>query len=220
MKRALLLLALLACTRKPPVPIVNWHAVAAQGDEFTVSEAQFTAQLDWLQQQGWQSVPLRQALQPRPHAVVLTFDDGTADALSVVAPALQRHGLRGAFFIVTGFVGKPGYLSWDGVRALAAMGMEIGSHSVDHARLPDLAGDAARRELIDSRAALEAQLHAPVELLAYPYNAVRGGLTGLVREAGYKLAVAGVVHGTDDPLKLYRISVSKGTDLPAALERY
>jgi len=34
--------------------------------------------------------------------------------------------MRATFFVITGFVGKPGYLSWDGVRALAAAGMEIG----------------------------------------------------------------------------------------------
>jgi peptidoglycan/xylan/chitin deacetylase (PgdA/CDA1 family) len=81
--------------------------------------------------------------------------------------------MRGTFFVVTGLVGKPGYLTWDGVRQLAAAGMEIGSHTVSHAHLAELSDEQVRRELTASKAELEAQLHAPVALLAYPYNSVR-----------------------------------------------
>ena len=140
--------------------------------------------------------------------MVLTFDDGKADALTHVLPALQARGMRAAFFIPTALVGQPGYLTWDGVRALQAAGMEIGSHSVDHPRLPDLADAQVRAELVESKRALEAQLHAPVDLLAYPYNSVRRRVRDLAAEAGYKIAVSGVAHGGSDPLDLLRTSVT------------
>jgi peptidoglycan/xylan/chitin deacetylase (PgdA/CDA1 family) len=212
MKRWLLaLLVCAACTRKPDVPILNYHSVGA-GD---VSESAFNAQLDWLSSAGFRTVSLAELAARRvpPRAVILTFDDGTEDALTRVLPALRKRGMRGAFFIVTGFVGTKGYLSWDDVRALAAAGMEIGSHSVDHARLPELSRDQALEELKASRRELEKQLGQPVVLLAYPYNSVRGEVQHLAAEAGYRIAVAGPVHGSADLLDLARIPVKRDTSL-------
>ena len=210
-----ILLALLcsACRGKPPVPILNYHSVGAQADDYTVTEAQFAQQLDWLQSAGIETLPLHDALTPHARAVVLTFDDGKQDALTRVLPALRRRGMRAAFFIPTALVGQPGYLTWDGVRALSAAGMEIGSHSVDHARLADLSDEKVREELVESKRALEAQLHAPVDLLAYPYNSVRRRVRDAAEKAGYRIAVSGVAHGGSDALDLLRISVSGLTTL-------
>lgn len=204
-----MLLFCAACPRgRPPVPILNYHSVGDRADEYTVTEAQFAAQLDWLAARGFHTVALHDALQPRGRAVVLTFDDGKEDALTRVLPALRKRGMHGAFFIPTGLVGTPGFLTWDGVRALAAAGMEIGSHGVTHARLPDLSPDRLQDELVKSRLALEAQLNAPVDLLAYPYNSVRRRVIAAASQAGYRIAVSGVAHGGSDRLDLLRTTVS------------
>ncbi len=209
MRRLALLLLCAACLRgKPPVPILNYHSVGAQADEYTVTDAQFAEQLDWLASKGFHTIALHEALAPHPRSVVLTFDDGREDALTHVMPALQKRGMRAAFFIPTALVGQPGYLSWDGVRALAAAGMEIGSHSVDHARLADLPDGRVREELMQSKRALEEQLHQPVDLFAYPYNSVRRRIRNAAEKAGYRIAVSGVVHGGSDPLDLLRTTVS------------
>lgn len=210
MKLLALALLLVACRGKPPAPILNYHSVGSDGDEFTVSEAQFAAQLDWLQANHVPTLALH-AL--HPGGVALTFDDGKRDALSTVLPALQKRGMRAAFFVITGLVGTPGYLTWDGVRALERAGMEIGSHTVTHARLADLPDEKVREELVSSKAELEKQLGHPVDLLAYPYNSVRARVRELAREAGYRIAVSGVAHGGSDPLDLLRISIRRDTTL-------
>ena len=164
------LLVVAACTRgKPEIPILNYHSIGPR-DEFTVPLATFEAELDWLSANGYRTVSLHDLLESReqkrrlpPRSVILTFDDGKEDALRLVLPALQKRGMRGTFFVITGAVGQPGYLTWDGVRALAAAGMEIGSHTVTHARLADLGGDRVDAELRQSRAELEKQLKRPIE---------------------------------------------------------
>jgi peptidoglycan/xylan/chitin deacetylase (PgdA/CDA1 family) len=208
-----LLLLCAACPRgKPPVPILNYHSVGTQ-DEFAVSDAAFGQQLDWLVANGIRTVALRDALGPREHAVVLTFDDGKQDALTQVLPALRKRGMRAAFFIPTSLVGTPGFLTWDGVRALAAAGMEIGSHGATHARLADLPDQRVREELLQSKRALEAELHAPVDLLAYPFNSVRRHIRSAAEEAGYRIAVSGAAHGGSDPLNLLRTTVTGATTM-------
>lgn len=51
---------------------------------------------------------------------VLTFDDGYADNFELAAPILERHGVRGVFFVATDFVGQRERLWYD--RAALALG--------------------------------------------------------------------------------------------------
>lgn len=190
------------------MPILNYHSVGDHADGYTVTEAQFAAQLDYLREQGIRTIALHDALRPQPKAVVLTFDDGKEDALTRVLPALQERGMRAAFFVPTALLGRPGYLTWDGVRALKAAGMEIGSHTATHPRLADVSDEQLQEELLQSKRALEAQLGAPVDLLAYPYNSLRRHVRSAARAAGYRIAVSGVVHGGSDPLDLLRTSIT------------
>jgi len=215
-RRAWLALLLLCCARgKPPVPILGYHSVGMVADEYTVPQAAFEQQLDWLQSAGFETLTVHGYLEGRrpKRAVILTFDDGKEDAARIVLPALRRRGMRATFFVITGFVGRPGYLDWNGVHALATAGMEIGSHTVDHARLVDLPEDRAREELVESRRTLERELGRPIEALAYPYNSMRSRTARLAREAGYRVAVAGMVHGNDGLLSLYRFSVNGATTM-------
>jgi peptidoglycan/xylan/chitin deacetylase (PgdA/CDA1 family) len=214
---ALAAAAALACASRPAAPILNYHSVGAadRASPIDLTAAEFEQQLDWLSAAGYRTLTLAQVAQRRDTAngVVLTFDDGSEDALRVVLPALRKRGMRGTFFVITGLVGTAGYLDWEGVRALEKAGMEIGSHTVHHARLPDLPREKAREELVESKRALESRLGHPVELLAYPYNSLRRATVSLAKEAGYRIAVAGPAHGSADPLRLYRIPVQRGLTL-------
>jgi peptidoglycan/xylan/chitin deacetylase (PgdA/CDA1 family) len=48
----------------------------------------------------------------RGTALLLTFDDGYLDNLTVAAPVLSAHGVRGLFFLVTGFLDDPWQVPW------------------------------------------------------------------------------------------------------------
>jgi peptidoglycan/xylan/chitin deacetylase (PgdA/CDA1 family) len=218
MKAALAVVAAtLACASRPAAPILNYHSVGAEGraSAFDLTAAEFAGQLDWLSSAGYHTLTLAEVVERRNTArgVALTFDDGSDDALKVVLPALRKRGMRGTFFVITGLVGTPGYLSWDGVRELEKEGMTIGSHTVHHARLPDLPEERAREELVASRQELERHLGHSVDLLAYPYNAMRASTARLAASAGYRIAVAGPAHGSADPLRLYRVPVQRGMTL-------
>jgi peptidoglycan/xylan/chitin deacetylase (PgdA/CDA1 family) len=65
-------------------------------------------------------------------ALSMTFDDGGAGHATVTVPALKAKGVRGTFFICPGWIGDGKHCSWDQVRAIAADGNEIGSHSMNH----------------------------------------------------------------------------------------
>ena len=60
----------------------------------------------------------RRPLPPNP--VLLTFDDGYRDNLTVALPILQEHHAKAVFFIPTGFMGERKLFSWERVSALIA----------------------------------------------------------------------------------------------------
>jgi peptidoglycan/xylan/chitin deacetylase (PgdA/CDA1 family) len=77
---------------------------------------------------------------------MLTFDDGGSSALEHIGPALDTYGWRAHFFMTTGRLGARGFLDGPGLRALAAQGHLIGSHSVTHPLVMSACSDAQLRE--------------------------------------------------------------------------
>ena len=51
-------------------------------------------------------------LPPKP--VMLTFDDGDLDQYETALPILDKHGFKGAFFIMTVAIGTPGQTALHG----------------------------------------------------------------------------------------------------------
>ena len=69
-------------------------------------------------------------LDPGQTVVTITFDDGRASNAKA-AQILNAYGLRGTFFINSGNIGKPGYLSLTDLDWIATdSGNEIGGNTV------------------------------------------------------------------------------------------
>src|SRR4051812_33126946 len=64
--------------------------------------------------------------------VFLTFDDGAESAYTFVAGLLEERGWRGHFFIITNWIGRPGYVDRRQIRELHSRGHVIGSHTCTH----------------------------------------------------------------------------------------
>lgn len=191
---------------------------------WAVSERSFCAQLDFLQDEGYQTLTLKELAslpsKPDKRTVVLTFDDGYVDNLAA-CDELLRRGMRASWFIVSGSVGQHPRWPVDGrpsgrllnsaeLRQMHQAGMEIGSHTVSHARMPELDDTSLDRELTESKAALEYTIGAPVSSFAYPYGAWDGRCAAAVRRAGYATACTtrtGWALRDGDPYQLRRLTV-------------
>ncbi|MEN9935889.1 MAG: hypothetical protein RLZZ387_2468 [Chloroflexota bacterium] len=123
---------------------------------------------------------------PRP--VALTFDDGYEDAYTAALPVLQRHGFTATFYIVSDFIGQPGYMSWEQLAALRDAGMEIGAHSVSHPDLTTLDAAELARQVGEVKAVLEARLGVRVTSFCYPAGRYAPHVVEAARAAGYESA--------------------------------
>jgi len=201
-----------------------------------VTRAEFARQLEYLRCAGYASITVSQLfdgmyngapMPPKP--IILTFDDGYADAFTDALPLLQQYGFRGTFGIITGYVGAQPYVSWPQVVAMADAGMEIISHSVTHEDFNKSSDEIVREQAVLSKAALEEHLGRPVEFLTYPSGEpfYRGTeerqrrVVEILREAGYRGALAvrnSMVQDPANPYALNRVRVNGGEDLKGFAE--
>jgi peptidoglycan/xylan/chitin deacetylase (PgdA/CDA1 family) len=134
--------------RTTHVPILMYHYIdtpPADADRYlldlTVTRKNFEQQVKWLKDQGYQSVTPDdlisalwegKALPKKP--VMLTFDDGYANAWYNAFPVLRKAGFSGTFFVVTDWLdqNRRGYLNWPLARIMSHYGMYIENHSRTH----------------------------------------------------------------------------------------
>jgi peptidoglycan/xylan/chitin deacetylase (PgdA/CDA1 family) len=151
--------------------------------------------------------------------VRITFDDGNASDLVHALPALRERGLGATFFVVAGRLGEPAFLHEDGVRELAAAGMEIGCHGMRHQPWRGLGADALREELVAAKGILEAVVERPVTEAACPFGAYDRRVLRTLRGAGYRRAYTSD-RGTTRPGDFLQARNSVGPgDPPDLLER-
>jgi peptidoglycan/xylan/chitin deacetylase (PgdA/CDA1 family) len=106
-----------------------------------------------------------------------------------------------------------GMMGWEELRALAADGHEIGSHSLHHPLLPQCSDEVVEQEVAESRVLLEKGLGAPVRSFCYPNGDYDARSLAAVRRAGYACAVTtapGLNRRGDDSLCLRRCEVDGG----------
>lgn len=99
-----------------------------------------------------------------------TFDDGNASDLEA-ARRMRARGLVGSFFVLVGRIGRAGYLSWDDIRALSDLGMEVGLHGRDHVDLRYTDNRQLNDEIRVARDELSEACGRPVRSFAIPFGA-------------------------------------------------
>jgi len=197
------------------------------GASLYVSPRDFDAQMAYLSANGFSVISLNtlavaqnQRLSLPPKSVVITFDDGYADFYRFAFPILQKYRHPATVFLISDFVGHPGYLSWENVEEINGSGLvNFGSHTLSHSRLTGLSLPDLVRELTASKRLLSARLGYPVNSIAYPFGAHNRQVVDLTRKSGYSLALGtgyGLCDLQDSVLPRIRINGHDGLSVFAA----
>jgi peptidoglycan/xylan/chitin deacetylase (PgdA/CDA1 family) len=181
------------------VPILTYHYIRVNPDRndrlgfaLSVTPSDFAAQMDWLAQSGYHPITTDdlyaylagdQGLPGKP--VILTFDDGYADFYTTALPILRSHDFKAVSYVVSGFVGTWGYMTAAQVREADRSGIEIGSHTINHADLANLSAAAVWSQLTQSKSFLEQVLGHPVVSFCYPSGKYTSAVASAVAAAGY-----------------------------------
>ncbi|MGH7921794.1 MAG: polysaccharide deacetylase family protein [Candidatus Dormibacteraceae bacterium] len=179
--------------------------------QLTVGVPEFTEQMTWLQQQGYQAISLVRLadalyddlpLPPKP--VVITFDDRFLGQYANALPILESHGFTATLFICSGLAGwqtkSQHYMSWQQIEQAAADGLWVEDHTVsDDTTNYGQSTSVLDQLLLSTKQVIEQNVGLPVQFFAYssvwPYPAAADSgplvdnIVPVLREGGYQLAL-------------------------------
>ena len=180
---------------------------------YILSADEFAMQMQQLSELGFRGLNVSDALTFSTPAVAITFDDGCETDLISAAPILKQHAFGATFFVVSGFVGKQGFLSQTQLRELADLDFEIGCHSMTHPYLSDLDEAGLRREIVDAKIALEQMIGKPVQHFSCPGGRYDSRAMRVAKSAGYLTVSTSVPRANTiatDKLSLGRVAITRG----------
>jgi peptidoglycan/xylan/chitin deacetylase (PgdA/CDA1 family) len=205
-----------------------WHDLSL----LSLSPRRFRAQLEMLMDTGFELVTVAELARlagggtPPPGYAAISFDDGMRNNLTVALPIMQEYGLRATVYVTIGYIGGISpwigpkgdnrMLSKDEVRDLAAAGWELGAHTMTHPDLSALDYEACRREIEDSKTALEEIGEVAVETFAYPFGFYGPTAIAATRDSGLLAAVT-TGSGSWAPYELTRAMIGAADPMPLVL---
>lgn len=232
------------------VVILCYHGVTGRNGKsdkdpqgLHIRAERFEAQVNYLKRH-FNIISLRDYLSARREgrrlprkSVVLTFDDGYRNFLTMVAPRLLKLSVPVSVFLTTNEIAQANgndaaatwqssddekYLSWAEVKQLQNLGIEFGSHTCSHPDLATLPESEAERELRESQTSIVAALQTQPLPFAYPYGAYNQSLIEKTRACGYTCALttdAGVNDADTDLYALRRTLIGDDDNVPAFAAR-
>ena len=218
--------------RTAKVPILVYHHVSQSDPEgspalrrLTVTADIFAQQMQYLQDNGYHVITFSDVADYFDHGkelptlpVIISFDDGWETQFEYALPSLEKYHYTATFFVVTDYIGRPGFISWPQLHTLLTEGMTIGSHTRSHPRLTKIRDpEKLWDQIYNSKAILETQLEAPVEEFAYPYGLYNAKAAAAVKQAGYRAGrgcCSGIAHTSGD------VFVLKAVMVPNDMEKF
>lgn len=218
--------------------ILCYHCVTPRPDlisddpwKMFLAADSFGKQLDFLQK-NYNVISLEQYLEARrqnrplpPFSVVLTFDDGKRNFLTVIEPSLKKLSMPATTFVVVENTEKAIYvngssnpygwkpeddhndLSWDDIRRLMETGkIEIGSHSMTHPVLPEIPLSEAEYEMERAYRKIAAKTAHKRVALAYPHGQATEEIMKIAEDAGYSCALTNTDAGNDYKTNLFSLN--------------
>ncbi len=141
--------------------------------------------------------------------------EATIEELKHCAPEERERRIErlGAAGVTAPFQPGDSTLSWEAIIAMDRGGVRFGSHTYTHQILTTVPADVVRREVRESKDAIEQALGHPCDLFAYPNGDWSPEIRAMLAESGYRLAFTtkrGAWTAASDRLAIPRLNVYEG----------
>ena len=214
-----------AAYRRNSAPILLYHAVGEPVEiewppSLILSASLFEEHLKYLAQEGYRVVSVAQLTDilrsngNLEKVVAMSFDDGYKNNHSDALPLLKKYNAKASFYIVDRDVGKSIYMNRAQLLDLAGIGMELGSHTINHAPLALIDPKYLPWEVGTAKKRLEEKLiDYQVKGMAYPNGGYNEKVIAALKEYDYEYGLTGKVGANtyqtfrQKPYEMYRISI-------------
>jgi peptidoglycan/xylan/chitin deacetylase (PgdA/CDA1 family) len=174
------------------IPIVMYHNIDGDSD-YSITSPQFIKQMDYLKEQGYQTLTLDEIIAFREgkefptseKVIALTFDDGYNSLYHIAYPELKKRGFHAIAFVSP----IKSEITSSEMKSMSDSGViNIGSHLMTHNTATELYTDEEMRtEMRESKQILEEIVDKPISAMAWPGGIRRDGSIDkdLAKEEGY-----------------------------------
>lgn len=217
------------------VPIICYHRVCEDNptkSSTIVTKEKFTEHIKTLKDNGYITLTMAQLNdylfnnKPIPEkSVIITFDDGYADNYTNAFPILKEYNMTATIFVISQKLNTEGFMNSSQVKELSDSGIDIQSHTADHADLITLSYEDQLKEFTASKETLEKTTGKPIISIAYPLGHFNEDSKKAALEAGYSMGFTidrGYADREDSPFQLNRICVDytyKPSDILKVLKK-
>ena len=214
-----------AAYRKSSAPILLYHAVGEPVEiewppSLIMPASLFESHLQYLNQEGYKVVSVEDLVNLLKNGgnldkvVAMSFDDGYRNNHTDALPLLKKYNAKASFYIVDRDIGKGVYMNRAQLLDLVGNGMELGSHTINHAPLALIDPKYLPWEVGTAKKRLEEKLiDYKVKGMAYPNGGYNEKVIGSLKEYGYEYGLTGKVGANtyqtfrQRPYEMYRISI-------------
>ncbi len=185
-------------------PILMYHHIQpAQSAKdkgqtaLSVDNGTFDSQMAYLNQAGYtsiSSIQLVQALSSKSKlpgkSVLITIDDGYADAYNFALALLQKYHIHSDWLIPTGLLNNPDYMNWDQLKAAISSGLvSIVNHTHSHANLAAADAGKISFEILTAKKQL-ADIGQNPNIFGFPYGAINNNVIKFLQGNGFIAALS------------------------------
>ncbi len=215
-----------AVVRPRYVAALMYHSIGSGDWELAISSDVFERQIRYLQRRGYVFLTLEQArdfvrgtFTGFRRGVLVTFDDGYKDFLTVALPILQKYRIPAVVFVHTDRSERElgtntPLMAWPDILQAARADIAIESHSHAHPNLKTLAPGELEHDLRMAHTVFLENLGRSPRAFAYPGGKFNDEVICALKADGYDLAFtidAGLIRAGDDAFRLKRIGVTRRT---------
>ncbi len=222
---------------KTAAPILIYHAVGPAVDiewpkSLIMPTAVFEKHMQYLHEEGYKIISVRQLgerlrqNQSVEKHLALTFDDGYKNNYSEVLPVLKKYNAQASFFVISNKIGKKIYMNEEEIKDLIAQGMEIGSHTVNHAPLAEIEEKFLPWEISGVRRMFRKRYDGyDMVSMAYPNGSYNQKVAALAKRFGHLNGLTGIVGAFSQrtfllaPMELYRVTIADDGSNPQYLAK-
>ncbi|HAW93009.1 MULTISPECIES: polysaccharide deacetylase family protein [unclassified Arsukibacterium] len=193
---------ILALPAKAAVMLIYHHVADDTPRVSSVTANELRQHLQYFKDNNFQVIgldvlinQLRNKLPIADNSVVITFDDSFENNYTTAHPILMEFGFPYTIFISPGSIdNRVGpVLSWDQVRKMAADGVLVANHSMNHEHMTQLEpGESMadwhsriKQNILDAEGRILTETGQSHKWLAYPYGEFNSELEALVKALGF-----------------------------------
>ncbi|HBB03018.1 MAG: hypothetical protein US89_C0004G0082 [Candidatus Peregrinibacteria bacterium GW2011_GWF2_38_29] len=220
------------------LPILMYHYIRPLNPKMTeldrglsLTPEEFDAQMIYLNENGFTTVfpdEMMDALDGKSvlpkKPIMLTFDDGYEDFYTNAFPIIKKYNIKAVSFLIVNYIGTNRYMTEAQILEINKSGLvDFESHSMSHPFLTRVDKERLKKEVVDSKAALEKLLGKKINYFCYPYGDLNyTSVVAAVQEAGYRSAFTvyyGYVHRKEFPFIQDRVRSSYKDTISAFARR-